>query len=56
MRSEYTLVKDIISGHNERMNNIKKYYPFFRISDIFNSLQKLMVNLSVQKSKKSSRQ
>ena len=34
MRSEYTLVKDIISGHNERMNNIKKYYPFFRISDI----------------------
>ncbi len=33
MRLEYTLVKDIVSGHNERMNNIKKYYPFFKVSE-----------------------
>ena len=34
MSQEYTLVRDIVSGHNERMHNIKKYYPFFRLSEI----------------------
>ena len=34
MRTEYTLVKDIVSGHSKRMNNIKKYYPFFKVSEI----------------------
>lgn len=34
MPQEYTLIRDIVSGHNERMHNIKKYYPFFRLSEI----------------------
>ena len=34
MRTEYTLVKDIVIGHSKRMNNIKKYYPFFKVSEI----------------------
>lgn len=34
MSQEYTLVRDIVSGHNERMHNIKKYYPFFKVSQI----------------------
>lgn len=33
MSEEYTLVRDIIYDHNERMHNIKKYYPFFRLAD-----------------------
>ena len=34
MSEEYTLVRDIVCGHNERMLNIKKYYPFFKLSEI----------------------
>lgn len=34
MSEEYTLVRDIICDHNERMLNIKKYYPYFRLSEI----------------------
>lgn len=34
MSEEYTLVRDIVCDHNERMLNIKKYYPFFRLSEI----------------------
>lgn len=34
MSEEYTLVRDIVSNHNERMLNIKKYYPYFKLSEI----------------------
>lgn len=34
MSQEYTLIRDIISDHSERMHNIKKYYPFFKLSEI----------------------
>lgn len=34
MSEEYTLIRDIVCGHNERMLNIKKYYPFFKLSEI----------------------
>lgn len=34
MSEEYTLVRDIVCDHNERMLNIKKYYPFFKLSEI----------------------
>lgn len=34
MSEEYTLVRDIVYDHNERMLNIRKYYPFFKLSDI----------------------
>ena len=34
MSQEYTLIRDIVSGHNERMHNIKKYYPFFKLSEV----------------------
>lgn len=34
MSEEYTLVRDIVYDHNERMLNIKKYYPFFKLADI----------------------
>lgn len=34
MSDGYVLTRDIIYDHNERMLNIKKYYPFFRLSDI----------------------
>lgn len=33
MSEEYTLVRDIVYDHNERMLNIKKYYPFFKLAD-----------------------
>lgn len=34
MSEKYTLVRDIVYDHNERMLNIRKYYPFFKLSDI----------------------
>lgn len=34
MSEEYTLVRDIVYDHNERMLNIRKYYPFFRLKEI----------------------
>ena len=34
MSEEYTLVRDIVYDHNERMLNIKKYYPFFKLTEI----------------------
>ncbi len=34
MSEEYILARDIIYDHNERMLNIKKYYPFFRLSEV----------------------
>lgn len=33
MSEEYTLVRDIVYDHNERMHNIKKYYPFFKLAE-----------------------
>lgn len=34
MSEEYALIRDIVYDHNERMLNIKKYYPFFKLSEI----------------------
>ncbi len=34
MPKEHILANDIITDHRERMLNLKKYYPFFRLSDI----------------------
>ena len=31
MTEEYILTRDVINGHNERMENIKKYYPYFKL-------------------------
>ena len=33
MAEEYILTRDIIQDHSERMLNIKKYYPYFRLTD-----------------------
>lgn len=33
MAEEYILIRDIIQDHNERMLNIKKYYPYFKLSE-----------------------
>ena len=33
MSEEYILVRDIIYDHSQRMLNIKKYYPYFRLTD-----------------------
>ena len=33
MAQEYTLMNDIISHHTERMQNLKRYYPFFKLAD-----------------------
>ena len=33
MASEFTLIDDIIKNHNERMLNLRKFYPFFMLSD-----------------------
>lgn len=33
MAQEHILVNDIISDHRERMLNLKKYYPFFKLID-----------------------
>lgn len=34
MPQEHILVNDIIADHRERMLNLKKYYPFFRLSEV----------------------
>lgn len=33
MAQEHILIRDIIQDHNERMLNIKKYYPYFKLSE-----------------------
>ena len=33
MPQEHVLVNDIITDHRERMLNLKKYYPFFKLSE-----------------------
>ena len=33
MPQQHILVNDIITDHRERMLNLKKYYPFFRLSE-----------------------
>lgn len=34
MSEEYILTRDIIFDHNERMLNIRKYYPYFKLSEM----------------------
>lgn len=34
MNKEFSYIDEIIDEHNERMQNLKKYYPFFRIREI----------------------
>ena len=34
MAQEYTMMYDIVSQHSERMQNLKRYYPFFRLQEI----------------------
>lgn len=34
MPQEHILVNDIIADHRERMLNLKKYYPFFKLSEV----------------------
>lgn len=31
--AKYTLIHDIISEHGERIHNLRKYYPFFRLAE-----------------------
>ena len=33
MAEQFTLIDDIIKNHNERMLNLRKFYPFFMLSD-----------------------
>jgi hypothetical protein len=33
MAEEYILTRDLINDHNERMGNLKKYYPYFKLID-----------------------
>lgn len=33
MAQEFTLMNDIISHHTERMQNLKRYYPFFKLEE-----------------------
>ncbi len=33
MAQEHILIRDIVQDHNERMLNIKKYYPYFKLSE-----------------------
>ncbi len=33
MAQEHILIRDIIQDHSERMLNIKKYYPYFKLSE-----------------------
>lgn len=40
MNSELDYINEIISEHNERMQNLKKYYPFFKIREISLDLYK----------------
>ena len=34
MPQEHILVNDIIADHKERMLNLRKYYPFFKLSEV----------------------
>jgi len=34
MAQEHILLNDIISDHRERMLNLKKYYPFFKLTEV----------------------
>lgn len=34
MAEKYILINDIIDNHNQRMNNLKKYYPFFKLQEM----------------------
>ncbi len=34
MNKEFSYIEEVIDEHNERMQNLKKYYPFFRIREI----------------------
>lgn len=33
MTEEYIMMQDIIQGHKERIYNLKKYYPYFKLAD-----------------------
>lgn len=33
MAQEFTLMNDIVSHHTERMQNLKRYYPFFKLAE-----------------------
>ena len=33
MTEEYIMMQDIIQEHRERIQNIKKYYPYFKLAD-----------------------
>ena len=33
MPQEYALMHDIVSDHTQRMQNLKRYYPFFRLTE-----------------------
>ena len=33
MTEEYIMMQDIIQEHKERIQNIKKYYPYFKLTD-----------------------
>lgn len=33
MTNDYVLLNDIVNDHNERMQNLKRYYPFFKLQD-----------------------
>ena len=33
MTEEYIMMQDIIQEHKQRMDNLKKYYPFFKLAD-----------------------
>ena len=34
MNKKYSYIDEIINEHNERMQNVKKYYPFFKIREV----------------------
>jgi hypothetical protein len=34
LNSEFNYIDEIIGEHSERMQNLKKYYPFFKIREI----------------------
>ena len=32
MAQDYTLMDDIVTHHTQRMQNLKQYYPYFRLA------------------------
>ncbi len=40
MSQEFVLTRDIVYDHNERMQNIKRYYPYFKLAESTFSLYK----------------